>query len=108
MSVPQSNSTQTTEKPVVDEERTRRTSVAPFTAVSTGNVTRRSTSSAAIPVASVMTTTVGALRSGNTSTSIRQAVQQPPTSNRNVASSTSGLFLNENDMILFNIFRYSY
>ena len=70
MSVSQSNSTHTTEKPVVDEERTRRTWVAPFTAVSMGNVTSCSTSSAAIPLASVITTTVGAFRSGNTSTSV--------------------------------------
>ena len=74
MSVPQSNSTQTTENPVVEEERTRRTSVAPFTAVSTGKVTSRSTSSGAMPLASVITTTVGAFRSGNTSTSMRAVV----------------------------------
>ena len=77
MSVPQSNSTHTTENPVVDDERTRRTSVAPFRAVSMVNVTTFSTSSAAIPPASVMTTTVGAFRSGNTSTSIRCAVYIP-------------------------------
>ncbi|CCY36417.1 unknown [Tannerella sp. CAG:118] len=77
ISVPQLNSTQTTENPVVEDERTRLTSVAPFTAVSTGNVTKRSTSSGAIPGASVMTTTVGALRSGNTSTSIFIAVNVP-------------------------------
>ena len=71
MSVPQSNSTHTTENPVVDEERTLRTPVAPFTEVSMGKVTNCSTSSAAIPSASVITTTVGALRSGNTSTSVR-------------------------------------
>ncbi len=74
ISVSQSNSTQTTENPFVEEERTRRTPVAPFTAVSTGKVTSCSTSSAAIPFASVMMTTVGALRSGNTSTSVCMAV----------------------------------
>ena len=74
MSVFQSNSTHTTENPVAEEERTRRTPVAPLTAVSTGKVTRRSTSSAAMPLASVITTTVGAFRSGNTSTSMRMAV----------------------------------
>ena len=73
MSVPQSNSMLMMEKPVVDEERTRRTLVAPLTAVSMGKVTRRSTSSGAIPSASVITTTVGAFRSGNTSTSERLA-----------------------------------
>ncbi len=46
-SVPQSNSTHTTEKPVVDVERTRRTPEAPFTAVSMGYVTIISTSSGA-------------------------------------------------------------
>ena len=61
------------ENPVVDEERTRRTLVAPLTAVSIGKVTRRSTSSGAMPSASVITTTVGAFRSGNTSTSERDA-----------------------------------
>ena len=65
-----SQSTHTTEKPVVDEERTRRTLVAPLTAVSIGKVTNCSTSSAAMPPASVMTTTVGAFRSGKTSTSV--------------------------------------
>ena len=74
MSVPQSNSTHTTENPVVDDDRTRRTCDAPLTAVSRGKVTRRSTSSGAMPGASVMTTTVGALRSGNTSTSMVRAV----------------------------------
>ena len=74
MSVSQSNSTHTTEKPVVEEERTLRTCVAPFTAVSMGKVTSCSTSSAAIPLASVMTTTVGAFKSGNTSTSVWKAV----------------------------------
>ena len=61
---------QTTEKPLVEDERTRRTLVAPFTAVSTGKVTNCSTSSAAIPFASVIITTVGAFKSGNTSTSV--------------------------------------
>ena len=74
MSVPQSNSTQTMEMPCEVEERTRRTPVAPFTAVSTGKVTSVSTSSGAMPCASVSTVTVGAVRSGKTSTGMRQAV----------------------------------
>ena len=76
-SVPQSNSTQTIEKPVADDERTRRTSVAPFTAVSTGNDTSFSTSSGANPGASVITTTVGAFKSGNMSTSVRNNTKIP-------------------------------
>ena len=74
MSVSQSNSTQMMENPLVDDERTRRTCVAPLTAVSMGKVTSCSTSSAAMPPASVMTTTVGAVRSGKTSTSVFMAV----------------------------------
>ena len=74
MSVPHSNSTQTTEMPTAVAERTRRTPDAPFTAVSTGNVICVSTSVGDMPCASVMTVTVGAVRSGNTSTGIRVAV----------------------------------
>jgi len=69
-SMPQSNSTHTNDEPCNDADRTLRTLVAPFTAVSIGKVTSLSTSSAAMPWASVITTTVGAVRSGNTSTSI--------------------------------------
>ena len=89
MSVPQSNSTQTIENPGVEVERTRRTSVAPFNAVSIGNVTVRSTSSGANPGASVITVTVGAFKSGNTSTSVFAATKMPPMSTSNVSSSTS-------------------
>ncbi|MPN44188.1 hypothetical protein SDC9_191749 [bioreactor metagenome] len=66
----QLNSTQTTEKPLVEEERTLLTPIEPFTAVSMGKVTSCSTSSAAIPLASVIITTVGAFKSGKTSTSV--------------------------------------
>ena len=69
-SVSQSNSTHTTEKPVADELLTRLTPAAPLSDVSTGNVTNCSTSSGAMPGASVMTTTVGAFRSGKMSTSV--------------------------------------
>ena len=74
MSVPQSNSTHTTEMPTAVAERTRRTPDAPLTAVSIGNVTWFSTSVGAMPCASVMTVTVGAVRSGKTSTGMRVAV----------------------------------
>ena len=73
ISVFHSNSIQTIEMPADEDERTRRTLVAPLTAVSSGNVTSFSTSSGAMPCASVSTTTVGAVRSGNTSTSIWEA-----------------------------------
>ena len=102
-SVPQSNSTHTTEKPVVDDERTRRTSVAPLRAVSIGKVTRRSTSSAAMPLPSVITTTVGALRSGNTSTSIFHAVQQPAMMSSKLKNSMTGRLRSEKAIILLSI-----
>src|SRR6056297_32474 len=86
ISVPHSNSTQTNENPCEETERTLRTSVAPFTEVSMGNVTKRSTSSEAIPCASVITTTVGEVKSGNTSTSIFMAVLVPITTKNTKAS----------------------
>src|SRR3989304_1559088 len=79
MSVPHSNSTQTTAIPTAVAERTRRTLAAPFTAVSIGNVTSISISSGAIPRPSTRIVTVGAVRSGNTSTGI-VVVTYPPTS----------------------------
>ena len=102
-SAPQLNSTQTTEKPFVDDDLTRRTSVAPFTAVSIGNVTSRSTSSAAMPFASVITTTVGALRSGKTSTSMLSAVYRPPMVSNTPSMSTTRRLSSENLIILFNM-----
>ncbi len=103
ISVPQSNSTQTNEKPCDEEERTLRTSVAPLTAVSMGKVTSRSTSSGAIPWASVITTTVGAVRSGNTSTSMLIAVRVPTTISITEHRSTKYLLFSENFMILSSI-----
>ena len=67
---------------MVDEERTRRTPVAPLTDVSIGKVTSCSTSSGAIPCASVMTTTVGAFKSGKTSTSVLSVMYVPPINRR--------------------------
>ena len=70
MSVPQSNSTQTTAMPTAVAERTRRTPDAPLIALSSGNVTSDSISSGAMPCPSVRMVTVGAVRSGNTSIGI--------------------------------------
>jgi hypothetical protein len=74
MSIPHANSTQTTEMPTAVDDRTRRTPEAPLSAASMGNVTWLSTSVGAMPWASVMTVTVGAVRSGKTSTGMRRAV----------------------------------
>ena len=77
ISVPQSNSTNTIESPMPETERTRVTPGMPFIAVSTGNVTSCSTSSGAMPPASVSSVTVGLFRSGKISTVICCAVRAP-------------------------------
>ena len=79
-SVSQSNSAHTTEIPIPDELRRRRSPDTPLRLVSMGRVTRVSTSSGAMPCASVITVTVGALMSGRTSTGIRVARIVPYTS----------------------------
>ena len=66
-----------------------------FMAVSTGKVTSCSTSSAAIPLASVMMTTVGAFRSGNTSTSVCMAEYVPAISRRMAAQTTTNRLCRE-------------
>ena len=77
MLVPQSNSTHTTEKPTAVADRTRRTPAAPFIAVSMGNVTSVSTSEGAMPWASVRIVTVGAVKSGKTSTGMVVVTYSP-------------------------------
>jgi hypothetical protein len=94
---------QTFLKPCEETERTLRTSVAPFTEVSMGKVTKRSTSSDAIPCASVITTTVGEVKSGNTSTSIFMAVLIPITTNNTELSKIKYLLFSENFIILLSM-----
>jgi hypothetical protein len=77
MSVPHANSTHTIEMPMPDAERTRRTPVAPFTAARSGTSPASRPPAGASPWASVTTVTVGAVRSGNTSTGMRSAVTAP-------------------------------
>ena len=103
MSVPQSNSTQMTAIPWAVEERTRRTPVAPFTEASTGKVTRVSTSSGAMPWASDRIVTVGAVRSGKTSTGRRSAVQAPPARRSTAPRSTRRRFASDQRMSRFSI-----
>ena len=90
MSCPQSNSTQTTATPTAVAERTRRTPAAPFRADSMGNVTSDSISSGSIPGASARIVTVGAVRSGKTSSGIRDAVHPPHTRNAAASATTMG------------------
>ena len=60
-----------------ETERTRVTPGMPFMLDSTGSVTSCSTSSGAMPPASVISVTVGLFRSGNTSTGISRTVSAP-------------------------------
>ena len=98
MSVPQSNSTHTTDRPMPDADRTRFTPVAPLSWYSMGRLTSTSTSSGARPGASVSTVTVGRFRSGNTSTGVRANWYAPPTTNASAAIRTSTRFWSENPM----------
>ncbi len=77
MSVFQLKVTYRNDRPALEAERTVSTPGSPFMAVSSGKVMSCSTSSAAMPPASVMTVTVGLLRSGNTSTGVRVSVNAP-------------------------------
>ena len=77
MSLPHSNSTVTTASPTPDTERTRLTPGMPFIVVSMGKVTSCSTSSGAMPPASVNKVIVGLLRSGKTSTGVPRSTSAP-------------------------------
>jgi hypothetical protein len=81
MSWPQSNSTQTTATPTAVADLTRRTPAAPLSADSIGSVTSDSISSGSMPGASARIVTVGAVRSGRTSSGMCDAVQPPHTRN---------------------------
>jgi len=74
------------EKPTAVADRTRRTPEAPFIAVSMGNVTKVSTSVGAMPWASVRIVTVGAVKSGKTSTGIVVVTYNPATIKANERS----------------------
>ena len=56
-----------------------------------------------MPLASVMITTVGAFKSGKTSTSIWRAVNVPTASSTTPAIITNSLLCNEKFMILFSM-----
>src|SRR3990172_3587950 len=94
------------EIPIAEDERTRRTPVAPLTAVSTGKVTIVSTSSVAIPCASVRITTVGAVRSGNTSTGICMTVKEPTIRRAAAPIMIKNLFLIDAWIILSSMSRF--
>ena len=88
ISVPQSNSTQTTAMPTAVADRTRRTLDAPLMALSIGKVTSDSISSGAMPCPSVRIVTVGAVRSGKTSTGMSRAVHRPAANSNTEKAST--------------------
>ena len=87
---PQSNSTQTTATPTAVADRTRRTPPAPLSADSIGSVTSASISSGSMPGASARIVTVGAVRSGRTSSGMRDAVHPPHTRNAPARAITTG------------------
>src|SRR5499427_1383492 len=103
MSVPRLNSTKTIEIPAAEFERTRNTPAVPFIAASMGRLTRDSTSSGAIPCDSVKIVTVGAVRSGKTSTGARTATIPPYTRNTAAMTRTMRRFLTDQLIILFSI-----
>ena len=92
MSCPQSNSTQMTATPTAVADRTRLTPGAPLSAASIGKVTSASMSVGAMPPPSTRMVTVGAVRSGSTSTGIVVAVYVPPASSNAETPSTSTRF----------------
>jgi hypothetical protein len=77
------------DRPALDVERTDSTPGRPFIAVSSGKVMSCSTSSAAMPPASVKTVTVGLFRSGKTSTGMRDSVNRPYATSTRPAMRTS-------------------
>src|SRR5687768_16980902 len=87
MSSPQSNSTHTTATPTAVADLTRRTPLAPFKAVSKGKVTSDSISEGAMPGDSASSVTVGAVKSGSTSTGT--VVETYPPQTRRIAASAS-------------------
>src|SRR5215470_17101245 len=88
MSVPQSNSTYTSDRPMPETERTRATPGIPFMMLSIGNVTSCSTSCGAKPSASVINVTIGRLRSGKTSIGIRGRTNEPRKTSSRAAART--------------------
>ena len=74
-------------------DRTRRMPEAPLMAVSMGKVTSISTSSGAMPWHSVIMVTVGAVRSGNTSTGRSRAIFTPRMVMNSAENTTTALFL---------------
>ena len=90
MSTSHPNSTYTTDSPNPDWLRTAFTPVAPSSADSSGYETSVSTSSGARPGHSVMTTTRGRSRSGNTSIGMRAARNPPYPSATRHRTTTSG------------------
>ena len=88
--------------------RTRRTPGRPAVAVSNGNVTVCSTSSAASPGLSAITTTVGAFSSGKTSTGIVPTRQVAASSSSAAPTSTTNGRCSANAISWRNMAAYSW
>ena len=103
-SVPQSNSACTIEIPAPLDERSRKRPGRPFNTYSMGKVTCTSVSSGANPRASVITVTIGRLRSGKTSTGRCIACHVPIIIRIKAAVSTASLWRKANLIIEFSTF----
>src|SRR5262245_3868268 len=102
MSCPQSNSTQITATPTAVAERTRRTPEAPFRADSIGKVTSDSISVGTMPRPSTRMVTVGALKSGRTSSGILD-ITYPPQLRKATARETTTMRLFRDQRISLSI-----
>ena len=87
----------------MEDERTRRIDPAPLSPASIGRVTVFSTSSADSPGASVITTTVGAFKSGKISISIRINTDAPAIRINPNAIRIAALLESDPFIILFSI-----
>jgi hypothetical protein len=88
-----------TAMPTAVADRTRRTPAAPLSAVSIGKVTSASMSVGAMPRPSTRIVTVGAVRSGRTSTGMRTVTQPPAMRNRTLMASTRGRLFSDHAMM---------
>ena len=101
MSLSQSKSTHTKERPLPEEERTPLTPAVPFMADSMGMVIYCSTSSAVRPGASVWMVTRGTFSSGNTSTGIFFTTKMLMTASASVSRITVILLFRQNEIRKF-------
>ena len=107
VSIPHSKSTQTIVTPTAVAERTLRTPGAPFMAVSRGIVTSCSMSAGATLGCSTTTVTLGAVKSGSTSTGNSAIAKPPQTTNATVNASTKARLSRDHRIRAFSICQWT-